>query len=54
MRCNTKVVDLQQPVLADDASAGVPHPCARQEQLRERVGELLAASCVAVRSTDLY
>ena len=43
MRFNATSVNIQQPVPADDASAGFPHRFARREQLRERIGEVFAA-----------
>jgi hypothetical protein len=39
VRCHSEPLHLQQPLLVDDPSIDISHPCARQEQLRERVGE---------------
>jgi hypothetical protein len=40
-------VDLQQLVPSDDAGVGFPHPCARHEQLRERVGDAPAFGAIS-------
>ena len=57
MRFYAAFVDLQQLVPSDDTGVGFPHPCARHEQLRERVGDALAApafdrfTCMYARSS---
>jgi hypothetical protein len=46
-------VDLQQLVPSDDAGVGFPHPCARHEQLRERVGDAPALARFHARSSHM-
>jgi hypothetical protein len=50
VRCHSRDFDLQQPFFANDASAVFPHPCARQEQLRQRVGDAFVVPAFRVQS----